>query len=295
MVGLGRMGANMARRLKETGWKISSLHDANPSVTHSLSVELGAEEASTPAEVTAASEVVFTVVSDDNAMESIYFGENPLFQDAAGKIFVNCATISPSLHRKLEDCAKEFGAFSLEACMASSIPQARNGSLFLMIGGEKAVFEKLSPLFSDLSQALHYVGEAGKAAEVKALVNMVMNTNTAALAEGLGLGVALGIDPSILCSIFRQTGAASRVLDTDAPDMIAREHDCFFSAAHAAKDSRIALTLATQAGVPAPVALAACGQFEKLVSLGLGELDKSAVSEITFPGRLPTEATSKIS
>jgi 3-hydroxyisobutyrate dehydrogenase-like beta-hydroxyacid dehydrogenase len=139
-----------------------------------------------------------------------------------------------------------------------------------------------------MSAALRYVGPSGSAAQVKALVNMVMNSNTAALAEGLGLGAALGLDLSMLRAVFSQTGAASRVLETDGADMEAREHEVYFSAAHAAKDSGIALALAREAGLTLPVAAAAEAQFERMVELGLGELDKSGVAELTFPGRAGT-------
>ncbi|MFM2243059.1 MAG: hypothetical protein RLZ97_1914, partial [Verrucomicrobiota bacterium] len=123
------------------------------------------------------------------------------------------------------------------------------------------------------------------AAKVKALVNMVMNVNTAALAEGLGLGAALGLDLEMLSEVFSQTGANSRVLETDGADMIAREHDCYFSAAHAAKDSGIANALARAAGVVVPLSVATEAQYRRLIELGRGELDKSAVAELTFPGR----------
>ena len=78
---------------------------------------------------------------------------------------------------------------------------------------------------------MRYVGAAGKAAQVKALVNMVMNINTAGLAEGLALGDALKLDLAMLREVFSQTGANSRVLQTDGEDMQNREHSCFFSAA----------------------------------------------------------------
>ena len=104
-----------------------------------------------------------------------------------------------------------------------------------------------------MSAALRYVGQAGQAAQVKALVNMVMNINTAGLAEGLGLGDALGLDLTMLREVFSQTGANSRVLETDGEDMQNRDHGVYFSAAHAAKDFGIALDLAHQAGLdPAP-------------------------------------------
>jgi 3-hydroxyisobutyrate dehydrogenase-like beta-hydroxyacid dehydrogenase len=154
-----------------------------------------------------------------------------------------------------------------------------------MIGGKAGDFARAQPLLEALSSALRYVGEVGQAAKVKALVNMVMNSNTAALAEGLGLGAALGLDLAMLKEIFSQTGANSRVLQTDGDDMIAREHDCYFSASHAAKDSGIANQLATEAGIAVPISLATEAQYRKMVTLGLGELDKSGIAELTFPGR----------
>ena len=170
--------------------------------------------------------------------------------------------------------------------MASSITQARAGALYLMCGGKAEAFERAKPLLESLSASLRYIGEAGEAAKVKALVNMVMNINTAALAEGLGLGEALGLDLNMLRDVFAQTGAASRVLETDGEDMQNRAHECYFSAAHAAKDSGIALTMAEQAGLTLPLAQATYQQYRRLGAIGKGELDKSAIAELTFKGRV---------
>lgn len=284
-VGLGRMGSNMAHCLRDKGYQITAVFDINDSVAADLATELGAKACSKLSEVTAHADIILTVVTDDQAMETIFFGDDNLFADAAGRLFINCATLTPAVHAGLEDAASKVGAQCLEACMASSIPQARSGELFLMVGGDESVFNANKPLLDDISKALHYVGSAGKASEVKALVNMVMNINTAALAEGLGIGDALGIDLNMLCKIFSQTGANSRVLETDAQDMILRDHDCYFSAAHAAKDSGIALALASAQGIDTPLAQASFDQYTKLVNIGKGELDKSAVAELTFKGR----------
>jgi 3-hydroxyisobutyrate dehydrogenase len=89
----------------------------------------------------------------------------------------------------------------------------------------------------------------------------------------------------MLREIFSQTGAASRVLETDGEDMQNREHSCFFSAAHAAKDSGIALDLAAELGLDLPLAAATRKQFERMIAEGLGELDKSGVAELTFKDR----------
>lgn len=286
-VGIGRMGANMARRLRDRQETIVALYDRDQAKARALAVELGCETAATPANVAELADIIFTVVSDDVAMRQIFSktGTESLLCHAKDRLFINCATLSPSVHVEIDLLVTQRGGQSLEACMASSIMQARQGSLYLMCGGRPDVFESAKPLLEKLSAHLRYIGPAGEAAKVKALVNMVMNSNTAALAEGLGLGQALGLDLTLLRDIFAQTGAASRVLETDAEDMQNRAHDCYFSAAHAAKDSGIALSLARDAGLTVPLAQATYEQYQRLIALGKGELDKSAISELTFKDR----------
>jgi 3-hydroxyisobutyrate dehydrogenase-like beta-hydroxyacid dehydrogenase len=279
------MGANMARRLADLGYRVGAVYDSHEASAASLALELGCLHAKTLPEVTAACGVVFTVVTDDESMQGIFADGGSLLEGAAGRTFINCATVSPEAHEAAAEAAERAGASTLAASMASSITQARQGTLYLMVGGEAAVFERMKPLLADLSSSLRYVGPVGHAAKIKALVNMVMNINTAGLAEGLGLGAALGVDLQVLKEIFSQTGANSRVLETDGDDMITREHDCYFSAAHAAKDSGIANALAGQAGVSVPLSRATEIQYRKMIELGLGGLDKSGIAELTFPDR----------
>ncbi|HEX8679607.1 MAG TPA: NAD(P)-dependent oxidoreductase, partial [Chthoniobacterales bacterium] len=274
-----------ARRLKDRGYHVTALFDMNRTVVTELAAELSATACPTLGDVTAGADVIFTVVSDDAAMRSIFSGEDNLLVNARGKLFINCATISPEVHVEVEQLANKAGAETLEACMASSITQAREGSLYLMCGGKEETFRRAEPLLKDLSSSMRFVGKTGEAAKVKALVNMVMNINTAGLAEGLGLGAALGLDLAMLREVFSQTGAASRVLQTDGEDMQNRDHACFFSAAHAAKDSGIALALAEAAGLDLPLARATKQQYERMITEGLGELDKSGIAELTFPDR----------
>ncbi|MBT5926765.1 MAG: NAD(P)-dependent oxidoreductase [Verrucomicrobia bacterium] len=290
-VGVGRMGANMALRLKECGYNISAVFDTNPEAAATASKALNALHCQRLDEMTANSDVIITVVTDDASMNQLFKPTgNSLLKNAKGRIFINCATVSPATHVKVEERAKKAGAKSLETCMASSITQAREGTLYLMCGGEKRTYQRVKPLLDKLSSSMRYVGTAGKAAEVKALVNMVMNINTAGLAEGLGLGEALGLDLDMLREVFSQTGANSRVLETDGEDMQKRDHDCYFSAAHAAKDSGIALSLGRFAKLKLPLAEATLGQYSKMESIGLGHLDKSGVAELTFQGRGPAKA-----
>ena len=285
-VGVGRMGANMARRLKDQGYTVVAVYDQHAPLATELATGIGAEAAATLARVTELSDVIVTVVTDDASMREIFANTgDSLLTGAKGKLFVNCATVTPQVHLDVEAFAQKAGAQSLEACMASSITQAREGTLYLMAGGTKEAFDRAEPILKDMSATLRHIGATGTAAQVKALVNMVMNINTAGLAEGLGLGAALGLDLTVLREVFSQTGANSRVLVTDGEDMQNRDHSCFFSGAHAAKDSGIALSLAQQAGLNLPLAEATKKQYDRMVAEGFGDLDKSGIAELTFPGR----------
>jgi 3-hydroxyisobutyrate dehydrogenase len=284
-VGVGRMGANMARRLKDRHLRVTAVYDLNRAVATALAAELGCAACQTLSEVSAESDIIFTVVTDDAAMREIFSAPDNLLINARGKLFINCATISPQVHVEVEQLARKADAETLEACMASSITQAREGTLYLMCAGREENFRRAEPILKELSASLRYVGKTGDAAKVKALVNMVMNINTAGLAEGLGLGDALGLDLAMLREVFSQTGAASRVLQTDGEDMQNREHACFFSAEHAAKDSGIALQLAETANVDLPLARATKAQYDRMIAAGLGQLDKSGIAELTFKNR----------
>src|SRR6202008_468481 len=120
-VGVGRMGANMARRLKEVGYPGGAVFDSHQEIAVELSKELGCEAVSKVAKVSELSDAVFTVVTDDAAMRQIYFGDDNLLAHADGRLFVNCATISPAVHVEVAKKGSEAGASVIEAPMASSV------------------------------------------------------------------------------------------------------------------------------------------------------------------------------
>lgn len=295
LVGVGRMGANMGRRLKDQGFEIVAVFDAQSQLAEAVAKELNAKACQKLAEVTQLSDAIITVVTDDQAMRDIYEkAADHLLMNAQGKLFLNCATISPQVHVDLYGQGQKVGAKMLECPMASSITQAREGTLYMMCAGDESVYQEAQPLLKALTASTVYTGKPGTAAQVKALVNMVMNINTAGLAEGLGLADSLGLDLNVVRKVFSQTGANSRVLETDGEDMQNREHDTYFSAAHAAKDSGIALQLGKEAGLTLPLAEATKRQYERMIAFGLGELDKSGVSELTFKSRVPEQAKTAV-
>ena len=265
---------------------VAAVFDSRTRVARKLAAELGCEAPRSLAEVTGLSDIVITVVSDDPAMESIFLRQgDSLLRGAAGRLFINCATVSAGIHSRVEQRVEEAGAGVLEACMASSIPQARDGSLYLMCGGSPAAFERARPVLGLLGKTVRHIGGTGDAVRLKLIVNMIMIANTAVLAEGLALAAAMGLDLTMAREVLAETGAASRVLTTDGEDMQNREHDCYFSAEHAAKDVGLAVRMARSAGLKLPLATAARRQYDRMSKAGLGELDKSGVSELTFRER----------
>jgi 3-hydroxyisobutyrate dehydrogenase len=288
VVGIGRMGANIARRLADVGFAVTALYDLDRERAGALATELRSTASTRLADVTANADVIITVVTDDAAMETIFAPSgDSLLVAAAGRIFLNCATVTPRAHVAVAARAAAVGARTVEGLMASSIPQARSGQLFLICGNDPDAFAEIEPIVAAMSVSSTFVGGPGQAARVKALINMLMNINTAGLAEALGLGDALGLDLTMLRAVFAQTGANSRVLETDGEDMQNHDHEAYFMAAHAAKDSGIALELAHEAGLNLPLATATKAQYDEMVRRGLGALDKSGISELTFRHRQP--------
>ena len=133
------MGANMARRLNDQHFTITAISDVNAEAAKSLANELGSTYYEKLSHVTKNADVIITVVTDDKAMKGIFHSTGS-FTRAHGKLFINCATVSPATHIKVEEWAGKHEAQTLEACMASSITQAREGTLYPMCGGKQEAF-----------------------------------------------------------------------------------------------------------------------------------------------------------
>jgi 3-hydroxyisobutyrate dehydrogenase len=141
------MGANMARRLKESGFHVTAVYDLRRKQARLLAQELGCEAPTRLSAVTALADVILTVVSDDDSMESLFAQKgDSLLKGAAGKLFINCATVSPATHVMVESRSQAVGAESVEACMASSITQARQGTLYLMTAGQQSSCQRAEPI-----------------------------------------------------------------------------------------------------------------------------------------------------
>ena len=193
-LGLGAMGQRMAARLLSAGHDLT-VWNRSPDVAAAL-VSHGAKPAKDPAEAVRDAEIVFSMVRDDAASSDVWLSPESGALDALpeGAIAVECSTVSHRHIKKLSDAFGAAGRKLVDAPLAGSRPQAEQGQLIFLVGGETANVEALGPLFSIMGSATHHVGGTGAGSIVKLMVNGLFGVQLAVAAELLGFAKASGID-----------------------------------------------------------------------------------------------------
>ncbi|RME89966.1 MAG: NAD(P)-dependent oxidoreductase [Verrucomicrobia bacterium] len=285
LVGVERMGADIARRIQACGFPITSVYDPRRRIAQTLASELGCEAPRSLAKVTACADIILTAAADDEAMLGYYARHgDSLLIGAEGRLFVNCATVSPETHAKVEENAALAGADVMEACLTPCGSSPATG-LYILCGGPAEAFERAAPLLRRLARVVRYIGDTGSAAKLKLIIHMIAMANTAILAEGLALAEAVGLDLGLVREICAQTVAASRVLETDGERMQQRQHEDGFRTDMAAREIALAVRMARKMRLELPVATATKRQYDRMLKAGMGDLDKSGIAELTFRER----------
>jgi 3-hydroxyisobutyrate dehydrogenase-like beta-hydroxyacid dehydrogenase len=281
-IGLGTMGSAMAGRLLAAGYPLT-VWNRSPEAGDTL-VQGGARRAKTPAEVAAASEVVFTMVTDAAASESVIFGPGGVAEGARkGLIVVDSASIAPEASQSNAQRAKAKGIAYLDAPVSGGPKVAAEGKLGIMVGGDAAAFKTCEPLFKHLGTMVLHTGANGNGTTLKQICNLIMGVAIEACAEALVLAAKVGIDPQLVIDItsLPGTGPQTGAMATRGPRMV--NHNFFpphFSASNMDKDLTGALRLAEKYGVSLPTASAAREVLRAVKSQGNGHIDSSAVVQI---------------
>jgi 3-hydroxyisobutyrate dehydrogenase len=279
-IGLGTMGLPMARNLVAAGHVVVPV-DSDPGRTRLLD----APAAATPAEAAEASEVGILSLPSPAAVEEVVLGPLGLRAGApAGFAVVDMSTGPPALARRL---ANELGRTAigfLDAPVSGGPRGAETGTLTIMAGGTTEAFALLRPLLEELGSLVVHVGEAGAGQAAKLCNNLIAGATMAAIAEACAIASREGIAPAVLYDLLTSSTGDSRVLRTRFPvGGVAAEHPAshayepLFSLALMAKDLDIALELAAEHGVEAPVTSASRERYRDAQEQGLGGLDYSAV------------------
>ncbi len=278
-IGLGTMGQVVAKRLMGAGYPMTVWNRTREKAGALL--EAGAKWADSPKDVAKASDVVFTMVTDSTAVETVTCGASGILEGAhPGLVLIDSSSIEPDASKRIALQAKARGVTMLDAPVSGGPKVAAEGRLGIMVGGPQETFQKCEPILKHLGSLVLYAGGNGQGTTLKLIANLVMGVAIQAVGEALVLAAKAGIDPQRVVDItsLPGTGPQTGAMTTRAPRMI--QHNFFpphFSANNMYKDLSGALKLAEQYGVSLPTVSAAREVLRAVKSQGNGHIDSSAI------------------
>ncbi len=278
-IGLGTMGAPMARRLIEAGHALV-VHNRTREREQPLA-ELGARRAASPREAARDRELVITMVSDTPDVQAVVLGDDGAAMGMEqGSVLVDMSTIRPATTRLIAAALAEHGVSMLDAPVSGGSEGAANGALSIMVGGDPLALERARPVLEVLGRTITHVGPVGSGQVTKAINQVIIAGTYAAVAEGIALGLAAGIDIMAAHEAVSGGAAGSWVLTNRAGNMIRGDYPLGFRTRLHRKDLGIALDAARELGVSVPVT-AYVEQIEtSLLRRGFGDEDVSNIARI---------------
>ena len=275
-IGAGIMGKPMARNLMKAGYE-AHVYARHPEKVADI-VEEGASFHAAIADCVRASDVVITMVGFPEDVEDVYFTQGNIMDSAeAGKVLIDMTTTSPALSKKLYDEGKRRGLSVLDAPVTGGDSGARTGTLSILVGGDKDVYEKCRPLFSAMGTSITYFGPAGCGQHAKMANQIMIAGALSGVCEALTYAKAEGLDLDRLIGAVSTGAAGSRQLDFQGSKILAGDFAPGFFMKHFAKDMRIAEEEAGKAGLDLNVLDTTLENCRQLVEEGLGDLGTQAL------------------
>lgn len=278
-IGLGVMGRPMALNLMKHGHQLG-VYARRPQSAAPL-IAAGAVGYKTPAELAAACDVIFTVVTASGDFELVALGENGIIHGArAGSVVVDMETISPIVARNVARTLAEKGIDMLDAPVSGGPMGAEQATLSIMAGGKGPVFERIKPLFECLGKTILHMGDHGAGQITKACNQLLLVVTAQGSAEALSLAARCGVDPAKVREVMLGGIAASRVLELFGKRMVERDFAAGIEARLYHKDLHIALDLVHELGLAAPAAALAMQTVNAVIGRGEGRNDLSALIKV---------------
>ncbi|NMB68627.1 MAG: NAD-binding protein [Chloroflexi bacterium] len=278
-IGLGLMGKSIARNILKAGFPLV-VHNRSRAAVDELAAE-GATAAFSPAEVARQVDVVFTNLPDSPDIEQVVLGPDGILQGAhPGLIWVDNSTIKPATAREVACRLAEVGAASLDAPVSGGDIGARNGTLAIMVGGPAEALETVRPIFEVMGKTITHVGDSGSGQVAKAANQIMVAAQMVAMGELLVLAQKSGADPVKVIQAIRGGAAQCWTLDVKPPRLFAGNRQPGFKARMQAKDLNIVLDTAREYSVALPATAVNAQLFNAMSTLGMGDLDNSAVIAI---------------
>jgi 2-hydroxy-3-oxopropionate reductase len=290
-IGMGNMGKPMAKNLLKAGFPLT-VYNRTKSKTAELG-EMGAKIADSPKEVTLNSDVVVSCVTDSASVEAIALGPNGIIEGSReGLTYIDCSTISPIATKRIADTLAAKGVKMLDAPISGGVKGAIEGTLAIMIGGEKKVFEECMDIFQGMGKNIVYIGETSMGQVCKACNQMIAASTLAGISEAFVLGTKAGIDPELMLSVLGKGVNRGWYMENVTPEIIKRNFKAGFSLANFYKDLGIALSAGKAIGTPLLVVGLIHEIMSSLMIEGLGPDDSRSL--VKFYEKLAkTEVKSK--
>ncbi|MFL6199469.1 MAG: NAD(P)-dependent oxidoreductase [Thermoanaerobaculia bacterium] len=278
-LGLGRMGGAMAANLLAAGFDLTVWNRSRERCAPFA--ERGAQVAATPAAATRGAEAVLYSLADDEAIERVVFGPDGILEGAGpGLLAADLSTVHPDLSRREQAAYAARGAGFLDAPVFGSQPEAQAGGLWIVAGGERAVFDRAQPFLAPLSTSTHYMGETGKGAAMGLIGSLVVGLQLQALGEALVLAQKAGLDVRSVLEILGLPDFRSPIFTGMGGGIVRRDFQPVFSLEHLHKDVDQVARLAAQLLVPIPGSAVVRELVKSAVCQGLGGENASALVKI---------------
>jgi len=278
-LGLGIMGSAMAANLVRGGFEVV-VWNRTPEKCRPL-VELGAKSAATPKEVVEGCSLTFAMLADPAAASEVCFGPGGVLEGiGAGRGYIDMSTVDAGTARRIASAVVGRGGRYLEAPVSGTKKPAEDGTLIILAGGDRSLFDDAATPLGKMGKKILYLGEAGTGARMKLVVNMIMGGMMAAFCEGLALGEKGGLAFDDILEVLG-AGALANPMFKGKGELIRRgEYPVAFPLKHMQKDLRLALALGDELAQPLPGAAAANEAFKRARARGLGDADFSALFEV---------------
>jgi 3-hydroxyisobutyrate dehydrogenase-like beta-hydroxyacid dehydrogenase len=278
-VGLGAMGSRIATRLLAAGNELYGTNRTKSKAEPLL--ERGLQWRASPREVARAAEVIFSMVTDDEALDSITSGPDGILAGLGeGKLYIDISTVSPRASRSLAERVEALGAQMLDAPVSGSIPQAESGTLAVFVGGSEAAFMTVAPLLHEFGRTVTHMGGNGQGLLIKLAVNISLAVQTLAFSEGLLLAERGGIEPRLAAEVMSTSSIGSPMLKARVPLLLDLPEGAWFDVALMAKDIRLAREAADELAIPLPSAEVAAEMLARASELGYAHRDLAALHEV---------------
>ncbi len=276
-IGLGIMGKPMSKNLLKAGYTLV-VRDSNPQNEAEL-VELGATAAKTPKEVAEQCDVIITMLPNSPHVKEVALGENGIIDGVkAGAVLIDMSSIAPLASREIHQALAEKGIKMLDAPVSGGEPKAIDGTLSVMVGGDKAVFDAHYDLMKAMAGSVVHTGDIGAGNVTKLANQVIVALNIAAMSEALTLATKAGVNPDLVYQAIRGGLAGSTVLDAKAPMVMDRNFKPGFRIDLHIKDLSNALDTSHGIGAQLPLTAAVMEMMQALKADGMGTADHSALA-----------------